>query len=258
MRDRSLFHMNRRSQGRGIEKKLCDYGRQTDAPVRSGIGWDVTLVHGVTAFEKHGERHARAVETRAGRAPILARIDIRDDDIAQVVHVIAEPARDVVLVFPNHAILPGRGGKAGLARGNRRFADERFALEEIGALFPDADNDSGLAGGTVTVPGIRHGSRSGCRTGGPRRRHFRAAGQEGQDGKSERAADQGVTGHKDAHSNSFGSVFNPKDFAVITAPARVVLENMWSASGYSCPGTEFLIASAAEETIPCTTASSPS
>ncbi|HYJ05176.1 MAG TPA: hypothetical protein VEX43_08580 [Chthoniobacterales bacterium] len=151
--------MDRRSQGRGIEKKLGDYGRQTDASVRSGIWRDVTLVHGVTAFEKHGVRHARAVEMGPGRAAI-AGIDIRYDDIAKVVHVITEPGRDMVFVFPDHAILAGRRGKAGFARGNGRFADKRFALEEISALFPDTDDDSGSAGDTIAVPGIRHGSRS--------------------------------------------------------------------------------------------------
>jgi hypothetical protein len=94
----------------------------------------------------------------------------------------------MVFVFPDHAILAGRGGKAGLARGNGRFADERFALEEIGTLFPDTDNDSGLAGDTIAVPRIRHGSRSGRRTGRPGRRDFGAAGQEGKGGKGERAS----------------------------------------------------------------------
>jgi len=94
----------------------------------------------------------------------------------------------MVFVFPDHAILAGRGGKAGLARGNGRFADKHFALEEIGALVPDTDNDPGLAGYTIAVPGIRHGSRSGGRADRPGRRDFRAAGQEGQGEKAERAS----------------------------------------------------------------------
>jgi hypothetical protein len=94
----------------------------------------------------------------------------------------------MVFVFPDYAILAGRSGKAGLARGNGRFADKRFPLEEIGALFPDTDNDSRLAGDTVTVPSIRHGSRSGRRTDCLGRRHFRTAGQEGQEEKGKRAS----------------------------------------------------------------------
>jgi hypothetical protein len=168
--------VNRRSQGRSIEKKLGDHGRQTDAPVRSGIRWDVTLVHGVAALEKHGVRHAGAVETGPGRAAI-AGIDIRDNDVAKVVHVIAEPGRDVVFVFPDHAILAGRRGKARLARRNGRFADERFALKEIRALFPDMDNDFCIAGDTIAVPSIGHGSRSGCRTDRSGRLQFRATGE---------------------------------------------------------------------------------
>jgi hypothetical protein len=179
--------VDRRSQGRGIEKKLGDYGRQTDASVRSGICRDVTLVHGVTALEKHGVGHARAVEMGPRRAAI-AGIDIRYDDVAKVVHVIAEPGRDVVFVFPDHAILAGRCGKAGFARGNGRFADKRLALEEKGALFRDMDNDSRIAGDAIAIPSIWHGRRRGRRTDRPGRREFRAAGQEGQGGKDERAS----------------------------------------------------------------------
>ena len=202
-RGRSLLHVHRRSQGRGVKKNLGDYGRQTDAPVRSGIRRDVTLVHGVAAFEKHGVRHARAVEMGPGRAPI-AGIDVRYHDIAELVHVVAEPGRDMVFVFPDHAILAGRRGKAGLACGNGRFADERVAFEEIGALFPDMDNDSCRAGDAIAVPSVGHGSRDRRgRDRAGRWREFGAAGQEGQDGKGDRASKKAHAAHKDAQSNAF-------------------------------------------------------
>jgi hypothetical protein len=176
-------------------------------------------MHGVTAFEKHGERHARPVETRAGRATI-PRIDIRDDDVPEVVNVIAEPGRDMVLVFPDDTILAGRSRKAGFSGGNGRFADQRFALEEIGALFADMDHDFGLTGDTIAaVPRIGHGRGSGRRTGRARsRRDFRATRQEGEERKCERATDQDMTGHKDAHSNTFPWLFNTKHSPVTTRP----------------------------------------
>jgi hypothetical protein len=167
-------------------------------------------VHGVAAPEKHGVRHSRAVEMRARRAPILARIDIRYDDITKVVHVIAESGRDMVFVFPDHAILAGWCGKPGFARGNGRFADKRFALEEIGALFPDMDNDPCIAGNAIAVPSIRHRSRSGCRPDRFGRLHFRAAGEDDHRGKSDCTSKQRKAGHKDAHSNAFASLFNAK------------------------------------------------
>lgn len=187
--------------------------------MRSGIRWDVSLMHGVTSFEKHGERHAGAVEPRPGRAAI-AGIDIRYDDVAKFVHVIAEPGRNMVFAFPDNTVLPGRGGKAGPARGNGRFANKCFALEEIGALFADMDHDSCLAGDAIAVPRIGHRSWSGRRSGCSGRLHLRATGEERQDRKSHRAPKQGHPGHKDAQSNTFPSRFNTKHSPVTTPPNR--------------------------------------
>lgn len=117
----------------------------------------------------------------------------------------------MVFVFPDHAILAGWCGKAGFARGNGRFADQRLALEEISALFPDIDNDSGRAGDVIAVPSIRHGSRHRRgRDRAGRSREFGAAGQEGQDGKGDRASKQAHAAHKDAQSNAFHWRFNTK------------------------------------------------
>ena len=171
-----------------MEKNLGDNGRQTDAAVGRGIRRDIALVHGVPAFEKHGERHARAVKTRAGRAPILARIDVRNDDIASVVYVISEPGRDMVYVFPDDAIVARRRGKTGPARGNGRFADQRFPFEEIGALFADTDHDPRRTGDAVAVPSVGHRRGRGRGAGRPGLRNLGATGQEGQDGKGEGAA----------------------------------------------------------------------
>jgi hypothetical protein len=86
-----LLHENGRSQRCGVKKDLGYLVWEADAAMGGGIRRNVTLMHGVAAFEKHGEGHARAVEMRAGGPGIFARIDIRFHDIAEVVHIIAEP-----------------------------------------------------------------------------------------------------------------------------------------------------------------------
>jgi len=90
-----LLHDDRRADGRVIEERLRHFPGDTNAPVGRGIGRDVSLMHGVTAAEKHRVRHARAIVMRARWSRILARIDIGFHDVAKIIHVIAEDSRDV-------------------------------------------------------------------------------------------------------------------------------------------------------------------
>jgi hypothetical protein len=122
---------------------------------------------------------------RALRPGILGGIDVRFHDVPEVVDVISEPGRDVVLVFPHHSITPRRCGEPGLAGGDSRFTHHRFSFEEIGALRVDIDDDFRSSRNAVAVPGVGEwGSRD---HGGGSRFHFGATGE-----KDERA--KGVEG----------------------------------------------------------------
>ena len=90
-----LFHHDWRPNGRVLEKRLRHFFGDANAAVRSGVRRDVPLMHRVTATEKHGVRHARSVVMRAGRLAVLADIDIRLGDVAEVINVIAKDSRDV-------------------------------------------------------------------------------------------------------------------------------------------------------------------
>jgi hypothetical protein len=143
-------------------------------------------MHRVAAPEKHRIRHAGAIVVRAGRLGIFPRVDIRFNDVTEIIHVIAEHRRDMILVFRKDRILAGRRGESGLASGNGRFADEPFAFEKISALIGDADDDLRRAGNAVAIPVTRRrGRRDRC---GWRGRQFGAA----------REKCQCATGKKDA------------------------------------------------------------
>ena len=60
------------SDGSVFEKPYGHLPRQTDATVRRGKWWDITLVHGITTSEKHRVRHPRAIEMRPFRTKILS------------------------------------------------------------------------------------------------------------------------------------------------------------------------------------------
>jgi hypothetical protein len=69
----SLFGYRHRSSGRSVfEKPDGHLSRQTDATVRRGKRRDVALMHRVTASEKHGIRHSRAIEMRSFRTAVLS------------------------------------------------------------------------------------------------------------------------------------------------------------------------------------------
>jgi len=72
---------------------------------------------------------------RTRRFGILAHVDVGLRDVAEGVHVISKDGRDVFGVFPDHAILTGGSGEAGLAAGYGRLAHQGFALEKIGPLL---------------------------------------------------------------------------------------------------------------------------
>jgi hypothetical protein len=76
-------------------------------------------MHRITAPEKHRVRHARTIVVGAGRFAILARVDIRFQDVAEIIYVIAEYGRDVVLVLRDDGVMAGRRAETGFARRNR-------------------------------------------------------------------------------------------------------------------------------------------
>lgn len=151
-------------------------------------------MHGVTAAKEHRVGHARAIVMRAFGTGILGGIDIGFHDVAEVVHVIAEAGGDMILVFPDHAILAGRRGKPGLAGGDGGFAHEGLPLEEVGALLMDMHDDFRRTRDTVAVPGVRQGSGGG-RSGGRLRFELCAAGQEDQRAQSRKGSKKRPTGH---------------------------------------------------------------
>ncbi len=176
--------------------------------MRSRIGRNVTLMHGVAAPEKHGVGHARAVEVRATRPRILAGINIRFCDVAEVVDIIAEHGRDVIFVFREHLIMAWRSREPLPAGGDGRFADELFPFEKISALIGDADHDFRRSRDSITIPIT--GRRTGRGRGGLAW-HFRATGEERDYAQSNRASKQERAGHKVADSNVFLPGFNTKD-----------------------------------------------
>lgn len=113
-----LFHNDGGAVRGGVEEDLGHFPGQTDATVRSCVRRDVTLMHGVAAPEKHGKRHGRPIEATAGRTAIFARIDIRFHHVAEVVHIIPKPGRDMVDVFPDHPMVARGSRKAGFAGGD--------------------------------------------------------------------------------------------------------------------------------------------
>lgn len=169
---------HRGAVGRVIEKRLGHSRGEANATMGGGVGRDVSLVHRIAAAEKHRVGHARAIVMAAGRFTVLAGIDVRFHNGAEIVHVIAENSGDVLLVLPNHAVMAGRRPEARFPGGNGRFADEIFAFVEIGALFGDADDDLRRAGDAIAIPiPGGWGGSSRCRSGGVRRFHFRATGE---------------------------------------------------------------------------------
>ena len=134
-----------------------------------GVGRDVSLVHRIAAAEKHRVGHARAIVMAAGWFTVLAGIDVRFHDAAEIIHVIAEDSGDVLLVLPNHAVMAGRRPEPRFAGGNARFADKIFAFIKIGMLFGDADDDLWRAGNPIAIPISGRGSGSNrCCAGGIR------------------------------------------------------------------------------------------
>ena len=126
---------------RVIEKRLRHFSRNANTSVRRRVGWNVALMHRVTASEKHRKRHARPIVMRTGRPRILARVDIGFQDVAEIVHIIAEDSGDVVRVFRQDGVMARRSAEPGFAGRDRRFSDEMFAFVEIRVLLRNAHND---------------------------------------------------------------------------------------------------------------------
>src|ERR1700751_3356012 len=91
----------------------------------------ITLMHRVTTPEKHGIRHPRAIEMAPFRTRILSGIDVRPNDIAVFIHIIAELGRDVLRIFRNHGVMSRRSPKTGFPGGDSRLADQSFALVKV-------------------------------------------------------------------------------------------------------------------------------
>jgi hypothetical protein len=147
-----LFHYDRRANGRVFKKRLGHSLRDTNATMRCGVRWDVPLMHGVTTAEEHCVWHSRAVVMGTRRPGILARIDIGFHDVAEIVHVIAKDSRYVGSVFRQNRVAARRGPESGFASGDRRFANEVFALVEIGVLFRNAHHDFRRTGNAISIP----------------------------------------------------------------------------------------------------------
>ena len=113
-----LFDDDRRADRRVVEKGLGHSLGKTDATMRCRIRRDVSLVHGVAASEKHGERHSGAVVMRPRRLGILANIDIRFHDIAEIVDVITKNRRDVIGALGEDSVLAGRRREPGFPGGD--------------------------------------------------------------------------------------------------------------------------------------------
>jgi hypothetical protein len=177
-------------------------------------------MHRVTAAEKHRVGHSRAIVMRTRRFAVLPRVDIRFHDVAEIVHVIAEYCRNVVLVFRDDCVMARRRGEARFAGRDRRFTDEMFAFVEIGVLVRDADDDLRRAGHAVAIPiaGRRRRRHGGCRSG----RDLSATREQPHGADRENGSENSGVGHKDAQSNASGSLFNSKDLgpAVRTDGAR--------------------------------------
>src|SRR5207249_5989189 len=97
-------------------------------------------------------RHGRAFEARAGWFLILFNIDIRHDDIAGVVDVIAIYARDVVNVFLDDGEATDGRIQSFASSGKLRDADEHTAFVKISALFAEADLNRRFAPEVIAVP----------------------------------------------------------------------------------------------------------
>jgi hypothetical protein len=173
-----LPHNHRGAVRRVIEKRLGHSRGEANTTMGCGVGRDVSLVHRKAAAEKHRVGHARTIVMAAGRFAVLADIDVRFHDAAEIIHVIAEDSGDVLLVLPNHAVMAGRRPEARFAGRNARFANKIFAFIKIGVLFGDANDDLRRAGDAIAIPiSWDWGGSSRCRGGGVRRFHFRAAGE---------------------------------------------------------------------------------
>jgi hypothetical protein len=116
---RRFLHDDGRSHRRVIKEDVGHCRRHADTAVRGGIGRDVTLVHGVAAAEKHRIWHARAIVVGAGGPGILPRVDIRFNDITEIIHVIPKHRRDVIFVLRENLIGAWRSRKPFLAGRNR-------------------------------------------------------------------------------------------------------------------------------------------
>ncbi len=120
--------------------------------MRCGVWRNITLVHGVAAIKEHRIRHLGAIEMRPRWPAIFADVDVRSHDVAPVIDVVSEYARDVVWIFGYDVIVARRGGEAGFASGNSRFADQSFAFVKVSFLFTKVDHDFGRAGYVITMP----------------------------------------------------------------------------------------------------------
>jgi hypothetical protein len=126
---------------------------------------------------------------RAWRFRILANVDVRLRDVAELIDVIAEHGGDMGRVLGEDGVLAGRRSESGFAAGDGRFADQVFALVEIGFLLGEAHDDLRRPGHTVPIPITLRGWRSGCSRDRRGRFHFRATDEKRQGGESEKRSD---------------------------------------------------------------------
>jgi hypothetical protein len=146
---------------------------------------------------------------RARGLGILAGIDIRFHDVAEIVDVITEYGRDVLGIFPENGIMARRCAESRFASGNRGFPHELFAFVEIGALLGNADDNLWGTGDTVSIP-ITLWLRRRRDAGRRRRPQFGATSDQSEKTERESNSKQRLAGHKDAHSNACPPAFNLK------------------------------------------------
>src|SRR5438105_6178635 len=95
-------------------------------PPRSTLFPYTTLFR--AAVEVHAVWHFCRIEVRALRLSIFAHVDVRHHDVACAIDVIAELAREMMLVLRDDRVMTGRSGKSFFARGNGRFANQTLSF----------------------------------------------------------------------------------------------------------------------------------
>ena len=129
VRRRLFLDDDRRAFGSGIEEMRRHSLWHADATVRGGKGRNISLVHCVTAVEMHAIGHACAIKVCSARFTVFAYVDVRLHNVAAIIDVIAELARDVIPVFRDNMVMARWRSESAFAGRHRRFTDKMFSLD---------------------------------------------------------------------------------------------------------------------------------